>query len=140
MRFMLIVKATGDCEAGKLPSEELMAEMAKFNEEMAKAGVLIDALGLQPTSKAARVKFSGSRRIVTDGPFTETKDLIGGFWLIRADSLEEAIEWAKRSPNPHPGEESEIEVRQAFELEDFAPGEAVERERELQGRLAKAEG
>ena len=137
MRFMMIVKATKDTEAGVMPSEELLAAMAKYNEEMVKAGVLLDGTGLQPSSKGARVKFSGAKRTVIDGPFAETKELIAGFWLIRVKSKEEAIEWAKRCPNPHPGVESEIEIRQLFELEDFGPSEAVEHHRELQKELAK---
>src|SRR6266498_2685462 len=120
MRFMLLVKANTDTEAGVPPSEELLAEMGKFNEELAKAGVLLAAEGLQPSSKGARVKFSGSKRTVIDGPFTEAKELIAGFWLIQAKSKEEAIEWVKRVPNPT-GEEGEIEIRQVFEAEDFGP-------------------
>jgi hypothetical protein len=113
MRFMMIVKASKESEAGIMPSEELLAAMAKYNEEMANAGVMLDGLGLQASSKGARVKFSGSRRTVTDGPFTETKDLIAGFWIIQVNSLQEAINWAKRCPNPHDrGAESEIEIRQ----------------------------
>src|SRR5687768_8102523 len=119
MRFMMIVKASKDSEAGVMPGEELLAAMAKFNEEMVNAGVLLDGVGLQPSAKGARVKFSGPKRIVTDGPFAETKDLIAGYWMIKVNSKEEAIEWAKRSPNPHPDRESEIEIRQVFELEDF---------------------
>jgi hypothetical protein len=118
MRFMIIVKASKDSEAGIMPSEKLLAEMGKFNEELANAGVLLAADGLQPTSKGARVKFSGTKRTVVDGPFTETKDLIAGFWLWKVKSKEEAIEWVKRCPNPHNGE-SEIEIRQVFEAEDF---------------------
>ena len=139
MRFLMIVKASKDSEAGKLPSQDLLLEMARFNEEMAKAGVLLDAMGLQASSKGARVRFSGSRRTVIDGPFADAKDLIAGFWLIRVRSREEAIEWAKRSPNPHPGEEGEIEIRQVFELEDFEAGEGVERHRDLQERLSGGE-
>jgi hypothetical protein len=137
MRFMMIVKATKDSEAGVMPSEQLLAEMAKYNEELVKAGVLLAAEGLHPSSKGARVKFSGGKRVVTDGPFTETKELIAGFWLIQVKSKEEAIEWAKRSPNPHPGVESEIEIRQVFELEDFGFSEAVEHHRELAKEIAK---
>src|SRR5437868_7523729 len=119
MRFMIIVKATKDSEAGVMPSEELLTDMGKFNEELAKAGVMLAGEGLHPSSKGARVKFSGDKRTVIDGPFTETKELIAGFWLIQAKSKEEAIEWVKRVPNPMPGEESEIEIRQVFENEDF---------------------
>ena len=118
MRFMVIVKASKDSEAGALPSQKLLAEMGKFNEELAKAGVLLAAEGLQASSKGARVKFSGSKRTVIDGPFTESKELIAGFWLWQVRSLDEAIEWVKRCPNPHEGE-SEIEIRQVFEAEEF---------------------
>src|SRR5437773_1258260 len=119
MRFMVIVKASKDSEAGVLPDEKLLTEMGKFNEELAKAGVLLAAEGLQPTSNGARVRFSGAKRTVIDGPFTETKELIAGFWLWQVKSREEAIEWVKRCPNPMPGKESEIEIRQVFEAEDF---------------------
>ncbi|MEJ7812959.1 MAG: YciI family protein [Gemmatimonadaceae bacterium] len=119
MRFMILVKADKNSEAGVLPDEKQLAEMGKFNEELAKAGVLLAAEGLHPSSKGARVKFSGSKRTVTDGPFTETKELIAGFWLWQVKSKEEAIEWVKRAPNPMPGTESEIEIRQVFEAEDF---------------------
>ena len=119
MRFMVIVKASKDSEAGGLPDEHLLAEMGKYNEELAKAGVMLAGEGLQPSSKGARVRFSGTKRTVIDGPFSETKELIAGFWLIQVKSKEEAIEWVKRSPNPFPGAESEIEIRQVFELDDF---------------------
>jgi len=119
MRFMVIVKASKDSEAGVLPSEQLLAEMGKFNEELAKAGVMLAGEGLQASSKGARVKFSGEKRIVTDGPFAETKELIAGFWIWKCKSKEEAIEWVKRCPNPMPGQEAEIEIRQVFEAEDF---------------------
>jgi hypothetical protein len=118
MRFMLMVKATSDSEAGVMPSEQLLTEMGKFNEELAMAGVLLAGEGLHPTSEGARVKFSGDKRTVIDGPFTETKELIAGFWLIQVKSKEEAIEWVKRVPNPT-GEEGVIEIRQVFEAEDF---------------------
>jgi hypothetical protein len=118
MRFMVMVKANKDSEAGVMPSQELLAEMGKYNEELVKAGVLLAGEGLQPSSKGARVRFSGRNRSVIDGPFTEAKELIAGFWLIQTKSKEEAIEWVKRSPNPFPGE-SEIEIRQVFEAEDF---------------------
>ena len=118
MRFMVLVKANEDSEAGVMPTEEQLAEMGRFNEEMVKAGVMLAGEGLHPTSKGARVKFSGSERTVTDGPFTETKELVAGYWLIQVKSREEAIEWIKRCPNPGPGE-SEIEIRQVFEAEDF---------------------
>ena len=118
MRFMIIVKATKDSEAGALPSEELLTAMGKYNEELAKAGILLAGEGLQPSSKGARVRFSGPKRTVVDGPFTETKELIAGFWMWKVKSKEEAIEWVKRCPNPMPGD-SEIEIRQVFEAEDF---------------------
>jgi hypothetical protein len=118
MRFMVIVKATSDSEAGVMPSEELLTEMGKFNEELANAGVMLAGEGLHPSSKGARVKFSGAKRTVIDGPFAETKELIAGYWLWRVNSKEEAIEWAKRVPNPT-GDEGEIEIRQVFEAEDF---------------------
>jgi hypothetical protein len=117
---MVIVKATKDSEAGVLPSRELLTEMGKFNEELVKAGVLLAADGLHPSSRGARVKFSGSKRTVIDGPFAETKELIAGFWLWQVKSLQEAIEWVKRCPNPT-GADGEIEIRQVFEPEDFGP-------------------
>jgi hypothetical protein len=119
MRFMVIVKATKSSEAGELPDEKLLKDMGNYNEELAKAGVMLAGEGLHPSSRGARVRFSGSKRTVIDGPFSETKELIAGFWLIQAKSKEEAIEWVKRSPNPSPGEESEIEIRQVFEADDF---------------------
>jgi hypothetical protein len=119
MRFMVMVKATKNSEAGVLPREELLAEMGKFNEELAKAGVMLAGEGLHPSSKGARVKISGDKRTVVDGPFAETKELVAGFWLLEVKSKEEAIEWVKRCPDPMPGEESEIEIRQVFEAEDF---------------------
>ena len=119
MRFMVIVKATKDSEAGVLPDAKLLADMGNFNEELVKAGVMLAGEGLQPSSKGARVRFSGAKRTVIDGPFAETKELIAGFWLWQVKSKEEAIEWVKRSPNPFPGLESEIEIRQLFEAEDF---------------------
>jgi hypothetical protein len=138
MRFMMIVKANKDSEAGKMPSEELFTAMGKYNEELMKAGVLVDLSGLQSSAKGARIKFSGGRTTVTDGPFAETKDLIAGYWIINVKSRDEAIEWAKRVPNPHgEGQESEIEIRQFFEMEDFAPSDAVDRAKELGKELAK---
>ena len=119
MRFMVMVKATKGTEAGVMPSEELLADMGKFNEELVKAGVMLAAEGLQPSSKGARVRFSGGKRTVIDGPFAETKELIAGFWLWQCKTKEEAIEWVKRCPDPMPGEEAEIEIRQVFEAEDF---------------------
>jgi len=118
MRFMVIVKATKASEAGILPTQKLLAEMGKFNQELVKAGVMLAGEGLQASSKGKRVRFSGDKRTVIDGPFTETKELIAGFWLWQVRSMEEAIEWVKRCPNPHEGE-SEIEIRQVFETEDF---------------------
>ena len=119
MRFMVIVKADKNSEAGALPDGKLLAEMGKYNEELAKAGVLVSGEGLHPSSKGARIRFSGSKRSVINGPFPETKDLVAGFWIFQVKSKEEAIEWVKRSPNPFPGAESEIEIRQVFESEDF---------------------
>ena len=121
MRFMVMVKASAESEAGVMPSEQLLAEMGKFNEELVKAGVMLAGEGLQPSSKGARVRFSGSKRTVIDGPFAQTKELVAGFWLLQVKSKEEAIEWIKRCPNPMPGE-SEIEIRQVFEAEDFGAG------------------
>jgi hypothetical protein len=136
MRFMVIVKATKDSEAGIMPSEEMLGAMAKFNEEMVKAGVMLDGAGLQASSKGARVRFSGDKRTVIDGPFAETKELIAGYWIIQVKSKQEAIEWIKRCPNPH-CEDSEIEIRQLFEMEDFADGPAVEHHRAVAEELAK---
>jgi hypothetical protein len=130
MRFMVMVKANKDTEAGVPPDEKMLSEMTAFNEELSKAGVLLAGEGLQPSSKGARVKFSGSKRTVVDGPFTEAKELIAGFWLWQVRSKEEAIEWAKRCPNPT-GAEGELEIRQVFEAEDFGPALTPElRERE----------
>lgn len=118
MRFMVIVKASKDSEAGKMPSTELLAAMGKFNEELVKAGIMLAGEGLQPSSRGARIRFAGTQRTVIDGPFTETKELIAGFWMIRVNSLAEAIEWMKRCPNPH-ADGGELEIRQVFEAEDF---------------------
>ena len=120
MRFMIIVKATRDSEAGALPSGELLTAMGRYNEKLAKTGILLAGEGLQPSSKGARVRFTGSKRTVVDGPFAETKELIAGFWMWQVKSKEEAIEWVKRCPNPMSGD-SEIEIRQVFEAEDFGP-------------------
>jgi hypothetical protein len=133
MRFMIIVKASKDSEAGVLPDEKLLTEMGKYNEELVKAGVMLAGEGLQPSSKGARVRFSGEKRTVIDGPFPETKELIAGFWLWQVKSKEEAIEWVKRCPNPT-GAESEIEIRQVFEAEDFGPAFTPEL-REQEARL-----
>ena len=119
MRVMVIVKASRASEAGVLPEEKLLTEMGKYNEELAKAGIMLAGEGLQASSKGKRVRFSGTKRTVIDGPFAETKELIAGFWIIQVKSKEEAIEWVKRCPNPFPGTESEIEIRQVFEAEDF---------------------
>ena len=132
MRFMIIVKATKESEAGVMPEEKLIAAMGAYHEELGQAGVLLDATGLHPTSKGFRVKYTGPKRTVVDGPFTETKELIAGYTLIKVKSKQEAIEWAKRYPNPvGEGMASEIEVRRLFELEDFALSEAIDRMREL---------
>jgi hypothetical protein len=136
MRFMMMVKATADSEAGVMPKEELLVAMGKFNEEMVNAGILLDGAGLQPSSKGARVRFSGDTRTVIDGPFAETKELIAGYWIIQVKSLEEAIEWAKRCPNPM-YEDSDIEIRQFFEMEDFGEMEGVEIHRNLAERMAQ---
>jgi hypothetical protein len=140
MRFMVIVKATKSSEAGNLPSGELLAEMGKFNEELIKAGVMLAADGLQASSKGARVKFAGEKRTVIDGPFAETKELVAGFWLWECASLQEAIEWVKRCPNPMPGEEGVIEIRPIFEFEDFAPASQPELGREITEKLATEAG
>ena len=119
MRFMIIIKASPDSEAGVMPSQELLTAMGNYNEELVKAGIMLAGEGLHPSSKGARVKFSGEKRSIIDGPFIETKELIAGFWIWQVKSKEEAIEWVKRCPNPMPGTEAEIEIRQVFEAEDF---------------------
>ena len=137
MRFMIMVKATKDSEAGVMPSEKLLTEMGKFNEELVKAGVMLAGEGLQPSSKGARVRFSGAKRSVIDGPFAETKELVAGFWIWQVKSKAEAIEWVKRCPNPMPGE-SEIEIRQVFEAQDFGAEftpELREQEERLRSQL-----
>jgi hypothetical protein len=136
MRFMVMVKATKDSEAGKMPSQELLAAMAKFNEELVKAGVMLDGNGLQPSSKGARVRFSGDKRAVIDGPFAETKELVAGYWILQCKSLAEAIAWIRRCPNPH-NEDGEVEIRQMFELEDFGESPAVDHHRRLGKQIAK---
>ena len=141
MRFMVIVKANEKSEGGELPSERVLTEMGKFNEELVKAGVMLAGEGLQPSSKGARVKFSGTKKpTVVNGPFAETKELVAGFWLWECRSKDEAIEWAKRIPNPD-GEESEVEIRQVFETQDFAAsdptGELREAEERLRAQLAE---
>ena len=135
MKFMVLVKASADSEAGVLPSTELLAEMGRYNEELVNAGVMVAGEGLHPSSKGARVRFSGSERTVIDGPFAETKELIAGFWIFQVKSKEEAIEWVKRAPNPMPGTESEIEIRQVFDAEDFAPSDPTGELREAEERL-----
>ena len=138
MRVMVMVKANKDTEAGVMPSQELLAAMGNYNEELVKAGVLLAAEGLHPSSKGVRVRFSGEKRTVTDGPFTEAKELIAGFWLWQVKSMDEAIEWVKRCPNPT-GEESEIEIRPVFEAEDFGPAftpELREQEERLRAQAA----
>ena len=136
MRFMVMVKANADSEAGVMPSQELLAAMGKYNDELVKAGVLLAAEGLQPSSRGARVKFSGTKRTVIDGPFAETRELVAGFWLIQVKSKSEAIEWVKRCPNPMEGD-SEIEIRQVFEAEDFGAELTPElREQEERQRAA----
>jgi len=138
MRFMVIIKADARSEAGEMPSERLLTEMGKYNEELVRAGVLLAGEGLHPSSKGARVRLSGSKRTVVDGPFSETKELVAGFWLIQVKSKEEAIEWAKRIPNPD-GVDAEVEIRQVFEAEDFGAEftpELREQERRLRAEIA----
>jgi len=136
MRFMIIVKASKDSERGLMPSEDLLATMADYHQELAKAGVLLDANGLHPTSRGWRIKYRGAKRSIIDGPFAETKELIAGYTIIQVKSREEALEWARRFPNPHE-EDGEIEIRQLFELEDFTQGEAIERFREMEAGIGK---
>ena len=138
MRFMVIVKATKDSEAGKMPSQKLLADMGKFNEELVKAGIMLAGEGLHPSSRGARVRFSGTKRTVVDGPFTESKELVAGYWIWNVKSKKEAIEWVKRCPNPMEGE-SEIEIRQVFEAEDFGrefTPELREQEERLREQIA----
>lgn len=142
MRFMVLIKADKDSEAGVMPDEQLLAEMGRFNEELVKAGVMIAGEGLHPSSKGVRIKFSGEKRTVIDGPFTEVKELIAGFWIWQVNSKEEAIEWVKRCPNPMHGE-SEIELRQVFEAEDFGAEytpELRERDERLRAQIAANTG
>jgi hypothetical protein len=133
MRFMMFVKASQDSEAGVMPEEKMLADMANYNEQLLKAGVLLDGSGLQPTSKGARVAYSGDNRTVTDGPFTEAKELVAGYWLIQVKSKDEAIEWARRVPF----QDGEVEIRQLFELEDFTPGAAIDHHTRIGEELAK---
>ena len=135
MRFMVIVKATKDSEAGKMPSEEMLSAMAKFNEEMVKAGIMLDGAGLKPTSQGARIRFEGGKRSVIDGPFAETKELIAGYWIIQVKNKAEAIEWMKRCPKPH-DDDCEIEIRQFFEMEDFGESPAVDHHKAVGERMA----
>jgi len=136
MRFMMIVKASKESEAGVMPTDEMLASMGRFNEELLEAGVLVDLSGLQPSSKGFRVKFAGGKRTIVDGPFMESKKLIAGYWVINVKSREEALGWAKKVPAPQGQGECEIEVRQFFELEDFAPSPAIDQGRELEKKLA----
>jgi hypothetical protein len=137
MRFMVIVKATRDSEAGVMPSEELLAAMAKFNEELVKAGIMLDGNGLQPSSRGARIVIDGEKRTLIDGPFTETKELVAGYWIIQVKSKEEAIQWMMRVPNPH-NDGGEIEIRQLFELEDFGESPAIDHHRRIGEEIAAA--
>jgi hypothetical protein len=140
MRFMVMVKATKNSEAGVMPSQELLTAMMKYNEELVKAGIMQAGEGLHASSKGARVKFSGDQRLVTDGPFAETKELVAGFWIWQCKSKAEAIEWLKKCPSPMPGEESEIEIRQIFSSEDFGEAMTPElraKEEELRAKTAK---
>ena len=136
MRFMVIVKASKDSEAGKMPSEELLGAMAKFNEEMVKAGVMVDGAGLQASSKGARIRFSGDKRSVVEGPFANTGELVAGYWIIQVKSKAEAIEWMMRCPNPHE-DDGDIEIRQMFEMEDFGESPAVDHHKANEAELAK---
>ena len=140
MRFMILVKANKDSEAGVLPGEELLAEMGKFNEELVKAGIMLDGEGLHPSVKGKRIKFSGTTRSVVDGPFTETKELVAGYWVWQVRSMEEAVEWARRCPDPMPGEDAELEIRPFFEADDFGKEftpELREREERLRRELER---
>ena len=140
MRVMVMVKATPGSERGDMPTEQLIREMGEYNESLAKAGILLAGEGLKPSSQGARVRFSGRDRTVSDGPFAETKELVAGFWLWQVRSMEEAIEWVQRCPNPMPGEDSDIEIRQVFEMEDFGdamPPDLRERETQLLRSLDK---
>ena len=140
MRFMVLVKADKNTEAGVLPDEKLLTAMGKYNEELVKAGVMLAGEGLHPSSKGARVRFSGNKRTVIDGPFAETKELVAGYWLWECKSLEEAIEWVKKCPNPMPGEDSDIEIRQIFEADDFGEAYTPEertREEKLRQQIAR---
>lgn len=136
MRFMVLVKASKDSEAGVMPSEEMLAAMGAFNEEMVKAGILLDGAGLKPTAKGVRIRIDGDRRTVIDGPFSETKELVAGYWIIDVKSLDEAIAWMRRVPDPHVGG-GEIEIRPFYELADFGESPAIDRQRALGDEMAK---
>ena len=143
MRFMVLIKATKDSEAGVMPSEQLLTEMGKFNEELVKAGVMLAGEGLHPSSKGKRVRFSGGKKGVVDGPFAETKELVAGFWIWQVRSMEEAVEWVRRCPDPMPGEESEIEIRPLFEAADFGEEftpELREQEERLRTEIERKRG
>ena len=143
MRVMVLVKATKESEAGVMPTTEQFAEMGKYNEELVKAGVMLAGEGLHPSSRGARIEFKGNKKTVVDGPFAETKELIAGYWIIQAKSLEEAVEWAKRAPNPHWGEDTHIEVRQVFSAEDFGDSftpELIEQENRLREQTKAQHG
>lgn len=137
MKVLVIVKATKNSEAGVLPSAELLEKMGKFNEELVKAGVILAGEGLHPSSRGKRVRFSGSKRTVVDGPFSETKELVAGFWIWQVKSMEEAVEWVRRCPDPMPGEESELEIRPAFEAADFAESDPTGEHRAREESLRK---
>jgi hypothetical protein len=137
MKVLVLVKATKESEAGKMPDEKLLTEMGRYNEELVKAGVILGGEGLHPSSKGVRVRFNGANRSVIDGPFAETKELVAGYWIIQAKNLAEAVEWMKRCPNPH-YDDGEIEIRQLFELEEFTQGPAIEHHRQLQDTIKKA--
>jgi hypothetical protein len=140
-RFMMIVKATQESEAGVMPAERDFAAMAKYNEELVKAGVMLDGAGLQPSSKGWRIQYTGGKAAVVDGPFAETKELIAGYWLIQTKTRDEALEWSKRIPNPaQGGKDCHVEIRQLFELEDFEQTPAIDKHRELQAKLSAASG
>ena len=136
MRFMVIVPASKESEAGILPSEEMLSAMAAFNDEMVKAGVMVDGAGLQPSAKGARIRFDRDKRTLIDGPFTETKELIAGYWIIQVKSKREAIDWMMRVPNPQ-NDGGEIEIRQMFELEDFGESPAIDQHRAVEAEMAK---
>jgi hypothetical protein len=140
MRFMILIKADKNSEAGVMPSEQLLTDMGKFNEELVNAGIMLAGEGLHPSSKGARVRFSGNKRTVLDGPFAETKELVAGFWLWQVKSKEEAIEWVKRIPNPMPGTETEVEIRRVFEADDFGPELTPELRAQEENLRARAAG